>query len=69
MPVVFVKMFEGRTMDQKRQIVKGITKVILDTIKVDKTAVRVIIEEYSRDHWAIAGEFVADKEKRERKTK
>ena len=64
MPFVSVKMFEGRTMEQKRKIVEGITKVLIDVLKVDKTGVRVIFEDFSRDNWSIGGEIVSDKEKK-----
>lgn len=50
MPVVYVKMYKGKTKDQKRKIVKGITQAVMDAIKVNETQVRVVFEEYPKEN-------------------
>lgn len=69
MPIVYVHMFKGRTLDQKKKMVKGITKVMMDVLNVDQTQVRVAFEEFSPDNWAIAGEFPLVKAKKSKKRK
>ena len=67
MPIVLVKMYEGKTMDQKRNLVEGITKLVTDVLDTERSAVRVLFDEYPKDNWAIAGEIVSDTENKQRK--
>ena len=45
MPVVNVKMLEGRTADQKRQLVAAITESMASICHADPELTRVIIED------------------------
>ncbi len=60
MPVVIVKMWEGRTLDQKRGIVKGITDTFVNVAKTAPDAVTVILEEYSKSNWAKGGKLSSE---------
>jgi len=60
MPIIVVNLKEGRTLDQKRAMVEGITKVMTETVNVPKTSVRIIINEMQNEHFAIAGTLVCD---------
>lgn len=64
MPIVLVKALEGKTVDQKREIVKGITNVLTETAQVDPSTVRVLIEELPKENWSVAGNLVSDMEKK-----
>ncbi len=59
MPVVIVEMWEGRTIDQKRKLVEGITTSFTD-IGVPREAVQVIVNDVPRHNWAIAGKLASD---------
>jgi 4-oxalocrotonate tautomerase len=61
MPVVIVKMIQGRTQDQKRQLVEEITEVIVRVAKTTPDQVDVIIEERQPGDWAKAGKLFSDK--------
>lgn len=61
MPLVVVKMLEGRTLEQKRQLVREITDVVVRVVNTSQDQVDVIIEDYSRESWAKAGTLFADK--------
>jgi 4-oxalocrotonate tautomerase len=61
MPIVEVKMLEGRTDDQKRKLVKEITEVICRTIDSTPEKVRVFINEMPKKHYAIGGVLESDK--------
>jgi 4-oxalocrotonate tautomerase len=60
MPIIEVKMLEGRTLDQKRAMVKEITDVICKTIDSKPEKVRVIITEMRKDHYGMAGKLASD---------
>ncbi|MCL5735466.1 MAG: 2-hydroxymuconate tautomerase family protein [Actinobacteria bacterium] len=61
MPVVIVKMLEGRTTDQKRQLAREITDVITRVTGAPEDQVDVVIEDHPRENWAKAGVLYADK--------
>ena len=60
MPVVTVEMWAGRTIEQKRQLVKGITSAIAD-IGVPPEAVQIIIKDNPKHNWGIGGELASEK--------
>jgi 4-oxalocrotonate tautomerase len=62
MPIVTVAMYEGRTIDQKREIVKGITDVVARVTGNDAESVHVVIEEVKRENWAIGGLLHPDRQ-------
>ena len=59
MPVVIVEMWEGRTIEQKKQLVEGITSSFVQ-IGVPTEAVQVIIKDNPRHNWAIAGKLASE---------
>jgi len=61
MPLVTVKAIEGRTMEQKRGLVKDITDAIVKNFKVDPDAVTIDIIEISRENLAKAGKLFIDR--------
>ena len=60
MPVVIVEMWEGRTIEQKKQLVEGITSSFAK-IGVSQEAVQVIIKDNPRHNWAIGGKLASEK--------
>jgi 4-oxalocrotonate tautomerase len=61
MPLVIVKMLEGRSVEQKRRLVKEITNVVVKFTGAPEEQVDVIIEDYARENWAKAGTLFSDK--------
>lgn len=61
MPIINVKMVQGRTLDQKQELARVLTRETARILKVEPEWVTVIIDEYSRDNWASAGELHAIK--------
>lgn len=55
MPVVHVYMFEGRSAEQKRKIVAGITHAMVEGAGTDAKEVHVILHDTSISDWAIGG--------------
>lgn len=60
MPIVNINFKEGRTLDQKRRMVKKVTEAICETMEVGPQAVRIILNEMKNDEFAIAGTLVCD---------
>jgi len=52
MPIVRVDLFAGRTLEQKRELIKGITEVVARTCGVAPDGIHVLINEMSRENWA-----------------
>jgi 4-oxalocrotonate tautomerase len=61
MPLVTVAMYEGRSLDQKRELVRGITDVVARVTGNSPEAVHVIVEEVKRENWAIGGLLQPDR--------
>ena len=59
MPVVIVEMFEGRTVEQKKQLVEGITSTF-NEIGVPPQAVHVIIKDNPKHNWGNAGKLSSE---------
>ena len=61
MPLVTVKALEGRTIVQKRGLVKDITEAVVKNFKVKPESVTIDIVELSRDNLAEAGKLFVDR--------
>lgn len=61
MPVVTIKMLEGRTDDQKKALVEKVTDAIVETINAKPEAVSIVIEEMSKSNYATGGVRAIDK--------
>ncbi|OIK16064.1 4-oxalocrotonate tautomerase [Bacillus sp. MUM 116] len=61
MPIVTVKMLEGRSDEQKRALVEKVTEAVSETSGAPKENISIIIEEMSKNHYAVAGVRAIDK--------
>ena len=59
MPVVMVEMWEGRSIEERRQLVKDLTDAFVK-IGVPAKAVTVIVREDPRSCWAEGGQLCTD---------
>lgn len=62
MPIVNIKIMEGRTLEQKRQLIESVTEAISTSIGAPKEAVWIVIEDMKPENFAQAGVLRADKE-------
>lgn len=60
MPYVTVKMFEGRTDEQKRALCEKVTDAVVETTGASAQSVVVFIEEMSKSDYAVAGKRPID---------
>ncbi|HOT22369.1 MAG TPA: 2-hydroxymuconate tautomerase [Sedimentibacter sp.] len=60
MPIIQVEMLKGRTVEQKREMVKEITEVVSRTANCPKEAVRIVIREMEFENFGISGKLQCD---------
>ena len=61
MPLVTVKATEGRTVEQKRALVRDITKAVVNNYNVPPESVTIDLVEYTTDNLAKAGKLFMDR--------
>lgn len=49
---------EGVTSEQKQQLIKGVTQLVVDVLQKDPQLVHVVIDEVDTDNWGVAGQQV-----------
>jgi 4-oxalocrotonate tautomerase len=57
MPLVTIHMLEGRTVEQKRQLVESITAVVAEKINTPPEHVTIIIRDVPKHNWASGGKL------------
>jgi 4-oxalocrotonate tautomerase len=60
MPLITVQMYEGRTVDQKRELVAALTEAICRIAKTTPEATQIIIQDVPRHNWASAGKLASE---------
>lgn len=55
MPFVIVEFWEGRTVDQKRNLVKAITQAMVDEAGCKPEHLHVVIHDTPKDSWGRGG--------------
>lgn len=62
MPNVVIDFLEGRTVEQKREMVSRVTDAISETLNCKPEAIQIIIHEISKDQIANGGVLRCDKD-------
>jgi 4-oxalocrotonate tautomerase len=60
MPIIEINLFEGRTTEQKRQLIAKVTDAVTESIGVPRTNVRIILRELEPVNFGIGGQSAAD---------
>ena len=55
MPIINVKLLEGRSDEQLKDSVTEVTHAVEKTTGANKEAIHVVIEEMRKDHYAVGG--------------
>lgn len=64
MPFVNIKVTkDGVTAEQKRKLIEGATKLLVDVLGKNPQTTVVIIDEVETDNWGIGGETVTARRK------
>jgi 4-oxalocrotonate tautomerase len=60
MPLVTIKIYEGRTIEQKRGLVKDVTAAIVKNIGCQTSAVHIDIVDLKKENLGIGGTLAID---------
>ncbi|MEX2692991.1 2-hydroxymuconate tautomerase [Rhizobium mongolense] len=60
MPVVQVHIKEGRTVEQKRELAKRMTAVLVEVCGAAEERVHIIIDEVREENWGRGGRLLSD---------
>lgn len=65
MPYVNIKITnEGATVQQKKQLMEGVTQLLVDVLNKNPATTIVVIEEVETDNWGIGGVPVTELRKK-----
>lgn len=59
MPVVTVEWWEGRRIEEKKQVVEGITSIFSE-MGIPPQALHIIIKDNPKQNWAIGGKLASE---------
>jgi 4-oxalocrotonate tautomerase len=62
-PIIEVKMLEGRTPEQKSRLSRELTEVAVRVLEVRPDAVRVLLEEVAPADWSVGGVSFAERDR------
>ena len=60
MPMITIKAIQGRTIEQKRALIKDITDAVVKHFNVKPEQITIDILEYSRENLAKSGKLFTD---------
>ncbi|HET8747877.1 MAG TPA: 4-oxalocrotonate tautomerase [Ramlibacter sp.] len=63
MPTIRVEMFEGRTPEQKKNLVQALTQACVETLGSKPEAVDILLYDIKPSDWATGGELWSEKKK------
>lgn len=55
MPIIVAHILEGRSSEKKVELIRSLTRAVVDTLDAPPESVRVIISEMPKDHYGIGG--------------
>jgi 4-oxalocrotonate tautomerase len=61
MPTIRVELFEGRTPEQKKNLVKALTQACVDTLGSKPESVDILLFDMKPSDWATGGELWSEK--------
>jgi 4-oxalocrotonate tautomerase len=60
MPIIHVELFEGRTLDQKREFAKAVTDAVVKILGSSADHTDVIFTDTKKSDWATGGKLASD---------
>ncbi|GAA1937245.1 tautomerase family protein [Nocardioides marmoribigeumensis] len=65
MPLIEVTMVEGRTPEQVRALITGLTDAAVAAVEAPRETVRVVVREVPATHWAAGDVTIAERRGKE----
>ncbi|MFT6558046.1 MAG: 4-oxalocrotonate tautomerase [Sneathiella sp.] len=59
--MIRVEMFAGRSAEQKKTLIKSLTKATSEAIGVSVASIDVVITEVAKENWGLGGEPANEK--------
>ena len=60
MPFIHIRLYEGRTLEQKRAFVESVTRETARTLNCPPESVDIVFEDVKKSDWASAGKLASD---------
>ncbi|MBN9258527.1 MULTISPECIES: 4-oxalocrotonate tautomerase [unclassified Mesorhizobium] len=60
MPIINVRLFKGRSVDQKREFAEVVTREASRILKCGPEAVEIVFEDIEKQDWAMGGKLACD---------
>jgi 4-oxalocrotonate tautomerase len=60
MPTIRIEMWSGRTVDQKRKLVKKVTEAVVEALNIQPDEVKIRIVESEKENYAVGGILRSD---------
>ena len=60
MPIIRLEMWEGRTEEQKRELVEVLTRETARIAQCDEASIYVVIEDVKKGNWGAGGRLCSD---------
>ena len=61
MPIVHVEMWEGRSLEQKRELVTVLTRETARIAQCAPESVYIVIQDVNKENWGAGGQLCSDK--------
>ncbi len=61
MPLIEVTLVEGRTAEQLRALITGLTRAAVEAVGAPLASVRVVVREVPATHWAAGDVTIAER--------
>lgn len=61
MPIIRIEMFEGRSLDQKRELVSVLTRETARIAGCAPESIYIVIEDVKKENWGAGGKLCSDK--------
>jgi len=57
MPIIHIELVEGRTEEQKKNLMKKVTEAVCDAVNVTPDRVRIIVNTIKKSDYAVGGKL------------
>ncbi len=61
MPLIEIRLLEGRTAEEKKTLLASVTRAVQESIGAPLPSIRIWIQEMPPTSYMVAGELVADR--------
>ncbi len=60
MPIVHIHLYEGRTVEQKRELVRSVTEAIVNSVNTAPENVHIVIQDMAKHDYGDGGKLGID---------